>query len=219
MSPEKFLRRLSAYSSTEIVHNFYRGRSQAAQRARQNLTAWLQDLERRRPAWAMVGEAPGYKGGALTGLPFSSEYLLHAGVSLSSGEQIWGQPYVIQQRQPPQKEATARMIWEVLALYGEVPLLWNAFPFHPHRAGEPQSNRRPSAAEQREGLIFLTLLLKMYEIQTVVAVGQVAHTLCERHLTQMQVYKVRHPSFGGKRDFTAGMRVLFQTGKLTSSGR
>jgi uracil-DNA glycosylase len=100
-------------------------------------------------------------------------------------------------------EASATMVWATIRTIEPLPLLWNAFPFHPFLPGNPFSNRMPSAGELAIGAPFIARLLRLFPIERVVAIGNFA----DRTLAGLGVehVKVRHPSQGGKRLFVAGM--------------
>jgi uracil-DNA glycosylase len=120
----------------------------ASELRRNRLAAYL---ERRRSAsLLLVGEAAGYRGARVSGLPFTSE------------RQLTG---------TGPAEATASIVHRVLAELGieEDVLLWNVVPTHP---GTESTNRRPTRAEIGAGLLFLH---ELNHGKRAIAVGRVAH--------------------------------------------
>lgn len=126
--------------------NFYRDGAGAALR-RARLAAYLE--ARAAAPILLVGEAPGYRGARVSGIPFTSERQL-SGVGPA--------------------EATATIVHRVLDELGlaELVLLWNVVPTHP---GTPSSNRPPTAADVAAGRVFADELAAG---RRVVAVGRVA---------------------------------------------
>ena len=98
------------------------------------------------------------------------------------------------------------MVWGTIRNIEPLPLLWNAFPFHPFVAGNPFSNRMPSPAELEIGSSFARRLIRLFGIERVAAIGNQASFM----LTRLGVAheKVRHPSQGGKTKFVAGMAAI-----------
>jgi uracil-DNA glycosylase len=146
---------------------------------RERLGAYL--ASRAEAPLLLVGEAAGWRGARVSGLPFTSE------------RQLTG-------RGPA--EATATIVQRTLAELGlaDAVLLWNVVPTHPHRPGEPRTNRPPTRAEAAVAARFLTELVRG---RRVVAVGRVARA-------RLGGEHVRHPSHGGAAEFRTGLARLLQ---------
>jgi hypothetical protein len=170
-----------------------------------NLRAYLGAmLDRRQRRILLVGEALGYRGGLLTGIPFSSCSLLNLAPhpflrSLRERIRVSGHS----------GEATAAMVWDYLRRRRTLPLFWNAFPFHPHLAGRETSNRAPDAAESAEGRRYLQLVWRLYRPQRVAGLGRKGTDAASRAFPDHPITHIRHPSYGGKREFVRGMDALF----------
>jgi uracil-DNA glycosylase len=176
---------------------------------RRNLRLYLDEIGA--PNTMLVGEAVSYRGGRLTGIAFVSETVMLTGVDIRTGR-ILGADRGYRKATPGPKlstEASATMVWSTIANVAPLPLLWNAFPFHPFHPGEPDSNRVPSAAELLLGQPFIEHLLRLFPIERVVAIGNQA----DLSLTKLGIAhdKVRHPSQGGKQLFVEGMERLSQS--------
>ena len=156
--------------------NFYRDGARAAL-LRERLRDYLHS--RRDAPVLLVAEAPGYRGTRVSGVPLTAERQLSG-----SGP----------------AEATATVVHRVLAELGLTRdvLLWNVVPTHPHLAGRPGTNRRPSRAEVEASAPFLAELGRG---RLVVPVGRLAHAAVGGAY-------VRHPSHGGARAFREGLRTI-----------
>jgi len=200
---KRFGRRLQEAQTDENVTNFYRaGRTNAR---RHNLQCYLQQLRHLQPALLLVGEAPGYNGCRLTGIPFSSEALVAEGVldgtlfGAANGYRVAREPFT--------REQSAGIVWELLQRHRTPALCWNAFCFHPYAPGDPDSNRKPTRGEIDGTAPFLQELLTLFpSVKTVIAVGNSAETALSR--LGIAHAKVRHPARGGKPAFVAGMEKL-----------
>lgn len=202
---DAFIRRLAeAPTAPDAYNQFASGPATNALR-RANLRRYLGDVARRQPQTLLVMEAPGYRGSRLTGVPVTSRNILLNGIpelamfGVERGYQDVPEPGFERIR----GEQSATIVWGTLRQLGIVPLIWNAFPFHPHRPDQPLTNRRPRAGEIALGTSFLRDLLESFAPSRVVAVGNVAYET----LTAMQVpcLRVRHPAQGGKNDFVSGL--------------
>ena len=217
MPSRRFDRFVDALSRVELsdraVNQFARDGGDDAGNAirRANLSRYLQDLASFEPELLLIGEAPSYRGGRLTGIPFVSESLMLRGVSTTDGGTVLGaeRGYLkADVTTKPSTEASATMVWGTIRGLDPLPLLWNAFPFHPFHAGNPHSNRCPISAELTIGQPFIVSLRRLFPIRRVVAIGNSASA----SLTRMGIdhEKVRHPSQGGKTKFVEGMDRVSQ---------
>ena len=143
MDAAAFVRRLAAVE-IGTTFNFYRHGTDAAVR-RRRLREYLDARATARVL--LVGEAAGYRGARISGLPFTSE------------RQLTGHGPA---------EPTATIVQRTLRELGLDALCWNVVPTHP---GTASSNRRPTRAEITAGSRFLEELVSGRHI---LAVGRLA---------------------------------------------
>jgi uracil-DNA glycosylase len=148
----------------------------------------------------LIGEAAGYQGCHVSGIAFTSERLILEGriPRVSVAERLTT-------RARPWSEPSATTVWGALHELGlaETTVLWNCFPWHPHRAGEPQSNRTPTRAECALGRPVLEALCEAFPAARVVAVGRAAQGALAA--VGREAPGLRHPSMGGAMAFRAGL--------------
>ena len=171
MGPSSLVERIAAARIGETFNQYAH-----APKLRERLAAYL---ARREAPILLVGEAAGYRGARVSGVPFTSErQLTGAGPA----------------------EATATIVHRVLAELGleEQVLLWNVVPTHPHRRREPRSNRPPTRAEVADARGFADELARN---RRVVSVGRLAEKT-------LGAPYVRHPSHGGAEAFREGLARL-----------
>jgi uracil-DNA glycosylase family 4 len=141
---------------------------------RERLKAYLDS--KRDASIVLVGEAAGYRGARVSGIPFTSErQLTGAGPT----------------------EASSTIVHRVLVELGlaDDVLLWNVVPTHPHEPGRPYTNRRPTRAEVEASSPFLEGVARGRRL---IAVGRLAEQATGAPY-------VRHPSHGGAAAFRAGL--------------
>ncbi|CAN8139118.1 Uracil-DNA glycosylase-like domain-containing protein [uncultured Thiomicrorhabdus sp.] len=194
---EQFLERLAAYEHSETVYNPYKDKN-AVNNLREYLALFINECSQ---VNMLVGEAPGYLGCRITGIPFtSSEQLTNT---------MHPQLLKIKQKlnfSSIQSENTANFMWDVLADEKDIPLLWNSFPFHPHNKGNQHSNRAPNAAEIEHGREFLVNLFEIFKPVRIASIGRKGQKALNAAFPGRQISYIRHPSYGGKAEFIEGMK-------------
>lgn len=141
-----------------------------------------------------IGEAPGYRGMTVTGVPFTSVREL-------------GPEY----RMPPHPawgwELSASVVTTAYRGWpGPAPISWSVYPNHPFRIGEPFTNRAPRPAEVRAGTPIAVELLRALEPSLVIAIGRKAEGALAA--AGIEAVAVRHPAQGGAGIFAAQMAAL-----------
>jgi uracil-DNA glycosylase len=204
-----FIASLAEIPSAETAFNPWNAATDEDGIRRTNLTLYLQDLFDRKTKILLLGEAPGYQGCRLTGIPFTSEHILLNGVPSLD---MFGEEKGYRRSRTGdrlKKEPSGTIVWQTLTQFDFLPLLWPAFPFHPHKPGNPQSNRPPTAVEVTFGRPIWQQIVEVMGIEQIVAIGNVAH----RSLAAagIDAIKIRHPSQGGKNDFVAGICRLVRS--------
>jgi uracil-DNA glycosylase len=203
-SIDGFVDRLAAVATGPGCNNFFDHTAPGNAQRRRNLTIYLREMQDRDPKVLLVGEAPGYRGMRITGVPFTNRTMFE-GPANEFGLFGPGKGYVLPAEAAGiAAEPTATVMWQVLAELEFLPLLWSACPWHTHVPGRPLSNRTPKASEAALGTPFWQALAEAFRIDTVVAVGNVAYRSLQR--SGMDVPKIRHPAHGGRSGFKRGLQ-------------
>lgn len=208
-----FVERLAAVPTVPGRNNFLDHTVPDNALRRRNLDLYLQEMLDRAPKVLLLGEAPGFRGMRITGVPFTNRTMFQ-GPANSFGLFGPGKGYSLPaDAAGVAAEPTATVMWDVLAELQFLPLLWSACPWHTHIPGKPQSNRTPTAADARLGTPFWQSLAELFHIDTVVAVGNVAHRSMMH--SGLDVPKVRHPAHGGRSGFKNGLAELLEAGVIS----
>ncbi len=195
---ETFLTLLQQQPNSETVTNPY-----LQSHCVENLRSYLKLMKKERPQLLLVGEAPGYKGCGITGIPFSSGKLF---------DQV-DHPFLKKLKHSlllPKIEAenTASIVWRFLAERQMTPLFWNAYPFHPHPAGERMKNRAPNRSEISQGIAYLQKIERLFKPTIIAGIGRSGAACATQAFSGCKISYIRHPSYGGKNGFIAGMERL-----------
>lgn len=210
MTPDIFMEELVRYRSNSIF-NPYSQRCSAYDLADapdiryRMMRSILSSASRIGTDSLWVGRDLGYRGGRRTGLAMTDDYSLynHAQRWNATGERSTMGPMV--------KERTATAVWQLLNVIEVKVFLWNVFPFHPHRHDSPFSNRQHTSAEGRVGLLLLSELIYLLRPRSIVAIGlQAAGAVRSIENGERCIY-VRHPSYGGQREFGEQMLKCIET--------
>ncbi|MCI6547200.1 MAG: hypothetical protein MR415_00945 [Coriobacteriaceae bacterium] len=183
-----------------------------------NLRRYLETLRRSKPRVMLLGRSLGRRGGAKTGVPFTDEKHLYDEPKTRFARLMGaGQPYIDLhggKRPGNDAEPSATLVWEGLADWGELPLIWNVFPYHSHMQGQPNTNRKPNASEMEMGMAFVRRLKDMFGIDR-------DHVYClggdawkemfpgvPRRSEARDRHYIRMPTDGGEKDCVRRLREL-----------
>jgi hypothetical protein len=150
-----------------------------------------------------IGRDLGYRGGRRTGLALTDD------VHLAVHALRWNVSIERATTGSLVAERTAAVIWSMLALVPAAVFLWNVFPFHPHEPGDPFSNRSHRPRERAVGEELLAQLIVMLRPRRLVAIGNDAAKAAYRLGGDTEIIQVRHPSYGGQRDFVTQVECLY----------
>ena len=198
---------------------------EAPQVRRRQLAAYLarrQDSAR----LMLVAEAPGYQGARFSGIAMTCERTLLGHKPGVPAEVVLGNvpgqrtSHPDTGRNGPEtahgfSEPTASIVWRELVALGltDNVVLWNVFPFHPHRAGAPLTNRTPSHAGVAAHLDILADLQRLFGAARVICIGNTARD--HLHPLAPELPTLRHPANGGASKFRDGLRQVVANAALS----
>ena len=197
MSVEEFVEYISNMTPpTADSCNLYAGDDALSRLRRSNLSVYLSEMQCLRPEVMLVGEAPGVHGCYLTGIPFTAEW------NIRNNSFFANRGYGIYSEEP-HAEASASVIWSMLEHKHQLPLMWNIYPFHPHLAGKPMTNRTPTKQEIRCGIDVLMALQTVFPGLRMYGVGRKA-------ADSMTIGYIRHPARGGSKVCAEMLNAILQ---------
>lgn len=155
------------------------------------------------PDYILIGEAIGYQGCRYSGIAFTSERLILE----NAIPRLPKVDHRLTVRHLPFSEPSATIVWKALyrlRIFQKV-VLWNAVQMHPHRLGEPWSNRTPTPEELMLGRPAIEQLRKTFPNARLIAVGKKS----QAQLAAMGFAgcpAIRHPANGGANEFAEGLQ-------------
>lgn len=203
MTPKEFVQYLQGIETPDNnSFNFYRQSYRASNDellVSNNLERYLAKMQKLKPTVLLVGEAPGYRGCKLTGIPFTSEYqVVH--------DEFFADGFEVLNGEAIDKENSATLIWSVLSQVKNKPLMWNIYPFHPENING--KNGKPRSRDIRLGRDILDLLLQMFNINEIYCLSSIARdAMCHHPLFRGYI---RHPSYGGQTECRVRLREILK---------
>lgn len=221
MSVQRFVDALRALPDFAGVFNPWRdhdsrhdGTPDAPSIRASNLTRYLEERAGR-AKFLLVAEAPGYQGCHFSGIAMTSERILLDRKPAVPADAVFAGPKQRTSRADVYpdgaNEPTATIVWGLLLGLGLDPrdfVLWNAFPCHPHRAGDTLTNRAPAREELAAAAHVLPQMIELLPGAQVLAVGRVAEGALAR--LGVAAPAVRHPAMGGADRFREQMKPLLR---------
>lgn len=213
---ERFLARVSSVQLADVFNPYsdrcsHYDRKDAVKIRKENLRSYLHASILSGTDVIWFGRDLGYRGGRRTGVALTDDMHLP---QLAS----WCKSSTIRQATvgDPVGERTAAVIWGMIREIGDLPFMWNIFPFHPHEPESSMTNRAHTRKEMTAIWDMNKELLDILQPSTVVAIGNDAANAFERE--GLAYEQVRHPSYGGQAEFVAGLRRLYGLAEVAGIG-
>ena len=207
MTPKEFVGDLARFRRPSVFNPYGErcslyDRADGVERRKRNLEKFIAAALNCDVDTIWVARDLGYRGGRRTGIPLTDEIHLDR-----VGRLLGGVGMERATIGPMFGERTAATTWKAISLINQPIFLWNIFPFHPHEPSNPLSNRCHTASEQKDTSKFLPIIIDMIKPKRLIAIGQDARRALGN--IPLHVIGVRHPSYGGQRDFMAALFNIY----------
>ena len=176
--------------------------SKAPSRRRESLLVILEAAAESEIDSLWIGRDLGYRGGRRTGLALTDD------VHLEKHAERWE----VSVKKPTREivaERTATIVWSVLNRIDAPIFLWNVFPLHPHEPSDQFTNRTHNSRERNTGEALLFELIRLLKPRRLIPIGNNAALTVSRLREKQEVFKIRHPSYGGQNEFLRQTREIY----------
>ncbi len=204
-----FEKEIFQMDSTELLFNQYKDNNLDVDTdggneiRKENLRKYFESFDEK-PTVLAIGEAPGPWGCRFSGIPFTSERQLIQQNFLFHGKQSSNTKLVrVKHKKSPFSLNTSKIFWDVMNEYHPKFFVWNCVPFHPYKHDDILSVRTPTKLEVKRYSEMLKKIIDIINPDVTLAVGKKAFSALER-IGEQSKY-VRHPSYGGAKEFKTGM--------------
>ena len=137
----------------------------------------------------ILGEAGGYNGYRITGIPFTDILSLDL-LSETFGIGKLG----VATKSGSDKERSATFVWRIIPRLKNPPFIWNMNPMHPFNPKEGDlSNKKPSAKQQQAVHEAMTYFFERFQFDHIYAIGKYAQEKMLK-LYDRKVAYIRHHS-------------------------
>lgn len=206
----RFVSDIGEVEETDTTTNPWSPRRTHGEARRLNLALFLQESYDKSCPYLLIGEAPGFHGCRVTGIPFTDERTIKENAYFRRhfprvAEKFSECPEI----GATVKEPSAKAIWGAFERVSpeKPPCLWNIFPFHPFDPDKGVwSNRTPTEEEARSGVNWIERFIRILKPKKIVAVGRIA----AHHLNAAGIHanRVRHPANGGIPEFLRDLNII-----------
>ncbi|HKI60667.1 MAG TPA: uracil-DNA glycosylase [Mariprofundaceae bacterium] len=208
MNQQRFVSKLKSYKGSNVFNPYtdtceFFDKYNAAEIRTKNLIATIDSFLSSGVDSLWIGRDLGHRGGRRTGLALTDEaHLVTAGKK-------WDVELLQATKGNVFSERTAANIWDFINRIDQNIFMWNVFPFHPYEKGNQLTNRSHTAKERDEGAEILEALVSLLSPERIVAIGNDAFKCASKIFPSKVVLKVRHPSYGGEKDFSRQLCDLY----------
>lgn len=208
MNSKSFIEELKNYKGNNVFNPYSDlcaifDKDNAPSIRRNNLKLALESFLKSEVDSIWIGRDLGHRGGRRTGLALTDE------AHLEFAGDTWDVKLQKATKGQTVAERTAANIWNYLRQIDERVFMWNVFPFHPYEKGNQLTNRSHTAEERDYGMLILESLVQILRPKKIVAIGNDAYNCSLRIFPNLEVIKVRHPSYGGERTFAKQLTELY----------